>query len=1651
TPTPTGTPTITHTPTPSPTPTPVDPCPPLPPDESPQLINRTPGDGIISEILFNEENHYLYINARNRSWIDWVSYDDIKNTPSDTEVPFKGGRGYLGHYISISPTGKLRYVAINQKSSTDPVVGLFRCKGDGDLQILASSVTSKSALLPNWTYNFTIAGFHGFISGTRKGCVSPHPPTVYIPSDGSYVRHIPTGVPYTIYSRLFAFMNGLDVQDFHPIQAVFEPAKDESPWHLNGSSMAIGDIFYGCNKVFVPFEDLNTGRLLVGTPKSDGSIPFQTKNIDYRNTGLEEVIFYDDQGKPLTTPVNFKYSEMVFHPTENIAFIADARNSGIYLVNLNDMDTVFLRYRATKYVHPKSITINNDETRMIAITGDGQYVMCKSAYQNGYKGAIYPFKLNHDMQGLPYLEPMSAIKPVDNCTFNRVTKFAAGARTSVYVVNDTTNELWYFRISDDKDVVTTSPLKKITVPSGTLSSIYTDNNREMLAVRSVGATADGDAACFFKINNWYYKFEYLKPKRLPNSTCRFCEPMLPLGGPVEVRVKITDFSGNVISKTDADVTCYYIITGPDGTYQSEEKPMDDLGGGEFSTKIHPPHPGDIEIICKATPKGKAVSDNASLFACVSDKSAPTITCDVIPKNVIIPYWFDKPGGGRAYYVCKVKGTVQWGAGSDHPNKTVTVYETKNPLICKQVTYLNLDTENDFEVSFELMKGEFPYFDQPIEFDLTAVAEKALDTIGSGLVHFVPSPQICVVSLDKYNTTQYGKYFEIKSVLYDSYISYKWTINLPPWADKFDFTFKGKDLKILGCEIPVINEVEINFTTSLKLVHAAFSDYRPPVVCESSGGVSGGATIPYGIGKFSGQLSASVKGTGYYKPDCDLMAFPVGTPKVEISGGGKLGGEISVLTLLKKLRTLEKVAKSDVFKNLLKWLGKVLENPAYKRVLKFLEECAAVSVSLVVQCTLKGDMVADPASPIYVRLTNFSGEFRKSVEPSISISLDRWFQLTIDFIIGVVSDPTDLTFSMASISTWTPGKITSGFIIIKGGWKAGIVSGDITKTPWVEVYYPEKPSGGVAPPQLAAVPDFLRADYNLLAVKPRTRINADDTPTTVVNNIYLFSTPFQIVQGTKRMIIYLHRRPDLPFERSTEIYYLYIDNDVLMSYGPVWEDTRFQDYPTAVFTADGNVLLACQSIKIDDFTAPDPSDIIASNNASAPYQEIAWALFNTTSLQWSAPVYLTNDTKEDFEPRLFIDHKNKPILLFQTSSSDGCFYTSENTKCALKFSRFDSGNFSAPQILVDNVGVPIRLDCHGYSDKTWLVYSRDQDDDALTTPDTQLYALCYTGTPQAWDATPTQLTSGAAYNDTPRLLADEQGRVRLIWQHNNEVWSSVGEPLAQNPQVLLKGEGLSRTQVSHFIQLLNGDIASLTSGYIGDKNNPGSFIYQPFYDYVDPTTGTLGTEGAGGGGANGSMYQFLVDAVGLPNEKVSALFFQRQITYSLDDINPSLDVGTASLMLYNFLPNPPEDYKIGIAMQCPERAKPGDTVYVNLIPNRRMKIYSSDFKITVDEGLTIKDVQLAAGMGNATIALDKRSATIIRSGADPVGFFLENTTLATMTIEVAENTSASAKHIFLTDLDSMGDFMTTEGMGMKFTSEPASLDIIFPASWYVRGD
>jgi len=1005
---PTGTPTTTPTPTPPPTPTPKEPCPPLPPGEEPQLINRTPGDGVIAEILFNEDNKHVYINAANRTKIDWISYEDIKNTPSDVPIPFQGSMGYLGYYISISPTdkskpeGKLRYIAANTKTTKDPVMALYYCRGGGDLQIVAHGVASNSAFV-NWTYDFTRGALKGFISSARAGCVSSYPPTAWLPSDGSALLHQTTNVPYTIYSRLFGFCNGLDNENFHPIQAVFDPAMDQRPWHLNGNSMDIGDIFYGWGKVFVPFEGQGKGRMLIGTPDKAGTIPFETKGIGLRNTGLEEVYFVDESGKALSTPPGFYFSTMAFHPTEPLAFIADNYDSSIYLINLNDKNNFTLRYRGVKYVHPKRTTNNNDNTRQIAITGDGQYVMCKSQSQNSSLGAIFPFKLTRDKSGNPTLVPCSAIKPAANWYYVRTMKFAAGAKRGVYVTNNVTNTIDYFTINEDADVITTSPLKKVSVPSGNLDSIYTDRDRTMLAVRAGNAApSEGDAVYFFKTGNWYYKIDYLKPKRYPGSSCRYCEPMLPLDGPVDVQVKVTTLNGSWVSSSAADVTLSYKITGGSkGDYESPAVPMTDEGMGEFTRTIHPPVPGNIEIICKVQPKLNAISDSASFYACVSEDSGPVVNCDVAPANVIIPlpfpYEFNTPDGkGKAPYVCKVKGTVQWGAAWEYVTKTVEVYEAHQPGIVKKQNFYGKSKEDNFEAAFRWQSGEINVYDKPLRFIVKTKAEKntfsGAITIEGAPLDFTPSPPVCIVSLDKYLLSVYGAFWSdpLTTVftLYEDYAQYKWAYRVPKVGEKIELVFKGKDVRIAEVEIPYLEDIELGLVFGLNLVRSMFSDFRTPVAAESSGSLSGGVTVPavpLPI-RVGGSVDVALKGTGYSEPDCDKIAIAVGTPTVDFTGGGQLGVAASVIDLIKKLKVLKIFAKAKAFKAFLSFLEK---NPKWEQ---FLQNLLSLSGNQRVEVNMKGDIIGDDVSPVNFRIANMTGIFKNSFLIGIESNPVGWFKL-----------------------------------------------------------------------------------------------------------------------------------------------------------------------------------------------------------------------------------------------------------------------------------------------------------------------------------------------------------------------------------------------------------------------------------------------------------------------------------------------------------------------------------------------------------------------------------------------------------------------------------------------------------------------------------
>lgn len=1594
-----------------------------------------------------------------------MSYDAVKDTPLTTPIAFTGNIGFLGTWLSISPTDKqnptgiLRYILANERSSKDPVAAIYRCKGDGSLQILSHGVASNSAF-PNWTYDFKWGANPGFISGQRRGCVSPHPPQAYIPSDSSYILHVPTNIPYNINSRLFAFCNGLDNMNYSPIQAVFDPAMNQSPWSLYGSSMNIGDIFYGWGKVFVPFEDV-TGKLLIATHDAAGIVPFLRKNISARAGGLQEAYFVDEDGKPLSTPPRFYYSNMVFHPTKELAFIADCYDSSIYMINLKDYDTFYLRYRGVKYVHPKSAPTGNDNTRQIAITGDGEYVLCKSQNQNGFKSAIFPFHVTKNESDYPILKPAGAIKPAADSYWPRTMTFAAGAKKGVYVSNNATNELWYFKINEDEDKITTTPLRKISSPAGVLDSIYTDRDRTMLAVRGGGAAPEGDAAYFFKIGNWRYKILFLKPRRLPDSSCRFCEPMLPKDGPVEVKVKITDMDDVIVTSGDADVVLDYIITGPDGVYQSTPKTMDDLGGGEFSTLIHPPHPGDIEIICTVTPKGKSLSDSASLFGCVSDKGTPQISCEVYPKNVIIPYWFKGSGGLKANYVCRVKGTVQWGMAYDYPAKTVSVAGLWNITNAKMQNFTGNNPSDDFDVGFEWRTGEVTQYDSPLQFKLIASAEKGSppnqEIIISDPFYFTPDPAIYVVSLGKYNSAAFGKYYEIESYLYDTFAHYKWSVKVPPWGDKIGITFKGSDWKIAGASIPILEDIEFNISFYLNLVRSAFSDYQSPVPVESKGGAALGAGAPIPqlpVLKITGQIGADAKALASDMPDPNQMAVRSGASTLDITGAGELGLEVDILKLLNKLKVLEKLSKNPLFAKFLRWFDKLKSNPKMKWVLDKLQAEGSIAGAMGGELNLKGEILDDPNPPLYMRFANFQGELKAytKVTPTLNCFGGK-LKLAIDFMAGTVTDPSELGFNPAQlVCPWAVGKLKYAYLVIKGMMQMGPFI--LPESTWVDLKY-NAASGGSLPKSIykQQIPDCMKQNYNRLAVKPMEKILADDAPTTLIENVFIFSTPFHISRGYRKMILYIHSRNDLPFERSTEIYYLYIENDALVSSGPAWSDTRFQDYPTAVFTSDGNVLLACQSVKIDDLSFSEDIEILDANNAAAQYMEIAWAVFDTDSLTWSSPTYLTDNALEDFAPQLFTDHKGRPLLLFQTSSQ-GSFYADPDAHSTLKYSVYESDAFTAPQTLVDPISSGIILDSKDYSNKTWVVYSKDMDDDALTTPDTHLYSLAYSGDTPVWDASPQQITSGAAYNDAPHLLADELGQVRLIWQHNDEIWSSVGEPLGQNPQVLLRN--LVRGQIGNirFFTLPNGDLALFSCGFLPDPGHPGLFNHDLYYDYVDPTTGTLGVVNT----TRDGTFDFLMDALP-PSEELSkgsspsddrivTLMLQRDLSYGSDPDDTWFEFTPPALAIYNILPLPPDDYVIPILLDVPENVQPDSDFDLELIPNRRMKIYSCDFKIEVDEGITIEGMNENPGL-DGSVEPDHKTAYIRRTGGYPVTALDENTPFATLNLHAASDAPFGRHTIILSDEDQKKDFLTTSFSGMKYRQD--SGEFLIPASvgWYLH--
>ncbi|HPB32044.1 MAG TPA: hypothetical protein PLB62_11360, partial [Candidatus Sumerlaeota bacterium] len=801
-------------------------------------------------------------------------------------------------------------------------------------------------------------------------------------------------------------------------------------------------------------------------------------------------------------------------------------------------------------------------------------------------------------------------------------------------------------------------------------------------------------------------------------------------------------------------------------------------------------------------------------------------------------------------------------------------------------------------------------------------------------------------------------------------------------------------------IPIIDEIEFAIAFAFHLKYAMFSDHRQPVPEESTSEASLDVVFPIGVAKISPGVKVKAMAKTKMKPDCDQVAIAVSDPTCALEGGWQIGAETGLEVLLKKLKLIEKIGKNKALQKFLStFAGKIIG-----KVFDYLNKVARVTVSIGKDLSLTGDVLKDPSLPLGFRITNTQGQVTSTLKPGLALEFhETWLRLGI-YMSGHVTYDVEgleiLSVGSPFIPNYflpDPNKLKKFKVQVNGEYKIWNIQGE-KNPPWICWEYP--PGDFCPPTTRMTMAEIAGEGVNKVVAEGPAALAANDRPTSLVQGIYHFCAPLQIAGGNRRMVLYVHSRDDLPYEQSTDIHYLFFENDEIVGQGPVWQDTRFQDQPAALFMNDGRVLLVCQSMNVDDY-AHTSEDILENLEAAAPHAELAWAIFDPDAGTWSAPQYLTNDAFEDLAPSLTLSHTGEPLLLF-IKNSQGFFHLSEDASGAIHSAVFNGTDFSAPQPILSDILVPIQRDCRAFGSKTILVFARDQDDDTLTTPDVQLYQMTWSGNPPVWTG-PAALTSGAAMNGSPRLLESETGGPRLIWQRDEQVLTSSGEPLAANPAVLMSDQQPGVAGTSSYVQVANGDIIALAKGYIENPEDANSIAHDLYYDYIDPTAGTLGIVKV----TRDGLAEIDLYATPLEDGRISLLILKREILDDPTGEDAGFDLGQAWLYLFNIAPTPPPDYRIGIEPVVPGKVACNTDFQVPVVPDRTMKVYACEFTVAVDEGITIKSAAPGAGFQVQT-ASDGKSVRIWRTGAYPVAVRAVDEPLATLTLNAGGAAQVLAK-------------------------------------------
>ena len=1628
TPKPTKTPPPTPTPTPTPTRTPASLCPPISQDQPPQYVTKSAPIQVIRDIEFNEDTEFVYALQRYMASgkanykICGYDYNQIKEFPEQVAEECLTG---AGDAMYMTKTGNPRYIGCNTFTSVDVSipVRLYRCETDGSLTLISHS--SADALAP-----YAPVGYGGYVvknvTGTRRGSVIQSPPSLFIPVDlTSFDPLFPNfDPPMAFNGQMFGFLEGekreKDKVTVYPSFNKFFWAFDYRYGYyasLYKQSISLGDFYAGYGKVLIPMET-TPGALLVCTPDPEtGQITYRTPND--RETGLGRVDFGD-------AAVNFKYAEVVFHPTDPIAFIADTYDSGLCIVDLSGYSVKGLYwYRGQKFIHPQRPAGSNDNSRKIAISADGGY----AAVMSQTNRAVYCWKIKKDDKDRYTAEPASVFAPASG-TFNFNNKLALGAQDGIYV-SDNTNIL-FSRIEDDPEKVVTTPEAIEPLPDATAGGIYVDANRNLMAVRAFAS--DGQRVYFYKLGNWNYKIEFVQPKLGLNSDCLF---RIPLNTPSPVVVRIQKLDGKPAKAAEVEVNLAWKITPESGSInEGGPIPMTPTKNeGEFRAEFTPTVSGLVILECSVAPKDKPQAiDTGRWKGKVRDNNDPLINITyVAPRHVII-----LPGLPGKYQLF-VQGEVFWGKAFDWTEKYVETTLINNNKK-KTQNFLDKDRVGTINrISFDESKDEIPH-NEELSLKVEAIARRvtqggqAEELHSEAIIFTYPQKPMCVLDIGRIILTTLAVHFAPVTGTWKtvpkgggSYFLYSYSNNFPPGENtQWTIGIKGKWLKVADMTIPLIEDIEFEIAGKWKDNVEFRSDYEP--VNYNGGGEMGfKVAFPIGVAKVSPVSKTSIKTTAQAICDCTQVVKMGKASKMNIDGTLGAAIETSAYFLLKKIK-----------------IDKILKIIGNSKMRRFLHKFVSVSGNLEQTFGVEAWYQQDSNATLGFRFDEIDGFIKQEIGADIKTSVyEGWAEMSGQARINVVLNANDI------LNMRYPG-IRSAEAYITGSYKflKYFEYQDQPDKPWYSLKWPSDSGGRFILPDNKYVEKWELAKYlpeygnvvNIDKVTGAMNIAQAEDELTLVANAFTFTIPRQAISGNKRLIVYTSAKNGVPREQSVELNYLYFEGNTLAAQGAITNDTRVQDDPQVIAAPDGNFILAFNSCNVDGFTLPsDDPDI--NLQAAAGHLEIAWMKFDSAAKTWSSINYLTNNNTPDYSPRLFMNHENK-VMLFYSAQNTPDWTASAASPETLRCSIYDGANFSAPQTILANIKDPIAYDFAPYASKSWLVISRDADDDELTTPDTRLYAMAYSGSPATWSAAPQQLTSGAVFDESPKLLKAADGSPIVAWQRNDRLVYSVGEPLAANPIFLMDNQGNGGGSRVQYQQLPNGDFLIFDYVISPQSDLPESPITNDIvYYYVEPGYGSWGPTRM----TQDAPVEMKLQVVGRADDAVSAIYTKRDYYENKDGI-PTL--GRTSIMLKDFTPHPKITNEFQII--APHDAKQGKTINVEIAALRTLKIYSCDFSVIVPEGFSIESMT-ASPLLKGSVDAGKKTATLARTAALPVAVIPALTPIATLQVRIAEDAPLGNQKILLLDVDGNLNYQTTSNIDVSFAETSADIFVKsnLPLLWLLR--